>query len=240
MLTKTGVPGLDKILKGGIRENASVLVKGAPGSGKTVLALNFIIDGAKNGEKGLFITTEDLDDVRAYAKTLGIDLEKYEKEKKVFLVSQIISLKKLVSIATPLDIIEKNKIKRVAIDSLTIFKFSTWGNELNYRKEILDLINSMRKVLLLAISEEDFTSVDVNGYQPEEYLFDGVIRLLKVRKNNKYQRCIQVIKMRGQDHSIDIYPLIIKEGGMFVYPDEIPFVLLEKETDFGSKNGKRS
>jgi len=240
MLIKTGVPGLDKILKGGVRENASVLVKGAPGSGKTVLALNFIIDGAKNGEKGLFITTEDLDDVRAYAKTLGLNLEKYEKEKKVFLVSQIISLKKLVSIATPLDIIEKNKIKRVAIDSLTIFKFSTWGNELNYRKEILDLINSMRKVLLIAISEEDFTSVDINGYQPEEYLFDGVIRLLKVRKNNRYERCIQVVKMRGQDHSIDIYPLIIKEGGMFVYPDEIPFVLLEKETDFGSKNGKRS
>ncbi|MBI2499533.1 hypothetical protein HYV88_04800 [Candidatus Woesearchaeota archaeon] len=240
MLMKTGVPGLDKILKGGFRENASVLIKGAPGSGKTVLALNFIIDGAKNGEKGLFITTEDLDDVRAYAKTLGMNLEKYEKEKKVFLVSQTISLKKLVSIATPLDIIERNKIKRVAIDSLTIFKFSTWGNELNYRKEILDLINSMRKVLLVAISEEDFTSVDINGYQPEEYLFDGVIRLLKVRKNNRYERCIQVVKMRGQDHSIDIYPLIIKEGGMFVYPDEIPFVLLEKETDFGSKNGKRS
>ena len=82
MLIKTGVPGLDKILKGGVRENASVLVKGAPGSGKTVLALNFIIDGAKNGEKGLFITTEDLDDVRAYAKTLGLNLEKYEKELK--------------------------------------------------------------------------------------------------------------------------------------------------------------
>lgn len=240
MLTKTGVPGLDKILKGGVRENASILIKGAPGSGKTVLALNFVIEGAKNGEKGLFITTEDLDDIRKYAKSLGLNLEKYEKEKKVFLVSQVISLKKLVSIATPLDIIERNKIKRVAIDSLTIFKFSTWGNELNYRKEILDLINSMRKVLLVAISEEDFTSVDINGYQPEEYLFDGVIRLLKVRKNNKYQRCIQIIKMRGQDHSIDIYPLIIKEGGMFVYPDEIPFVLLEKETDFGSKNGKRS
>ena len=240
MLVKTGVPGLDKILKGGVRENASILIKGAPGSGKTVFALNFIIDGAKNGEKGLFITTEDLDDIRAYAKSLDMDLEKYEKEKKVFLVSQVISLKKLVSIATPLDIIERNKIKRVAIDSLTIFKFSTWGNELNYRKEILDLINSMRKVLLIAISEEDFTSVDINGYQPEEYLFDGVIRLLKVRKNNRYESCIQVIKMRGQDHSIDIYPLIIKEGGMFVYPDEIPFVLLEKETDFGSKNGKRS
>ena len=240
MLTKTGVPGLDKILKGGVRENASILIKGAPGSGKTVLALNFVIEGAKNGEKGLFITTEDLDDVRAYAKTLGLNLEKYEKEKKVFLVSQAISLKKLVSIATPLDIIERNKIKRVAIDSLTIFKFSTWGNELNYRKEILDLISSMKDVLLVAISEEDFTSVDINGYQPEEYLFDGVIRLLKVRKNNRYQRCIQIIKMRGQDHSIDIYPLIIKEEGMFVYPDEIPFVLLEKETDFGSKNGKRS
>ncbi len=235
MLIKTRVPGLDKILRGGVRENASILIKGAPGSGKTVLALNFIVEGAKNGEKGLFITTEELDDVRMYAKSLGMNLEKYEKEKKIFLVKQTISLKKLVSIALPLELIEKNKIKRVAIDSLTIFKFSTWGNELNYRKEILDLIASMEDILLVAISEEDFNSVDQTRYQPEEYLFDGVIRLLKIRKNNQFQRCIQVVKLRGQDHSIDIYPLLIREGGMVIYPDEIPFVLLERDVGFGNK-----
>ena len=58
------------------------------------------------------------------------------------------------------------------------------------------------------------------------------MRLLKIRKNNHFERAIQVVKMRGQDHIIDIHPIQIKEGGVTVYPDQIPFALLEKEEKF--------
>ncbi|MEK6934662.1 MAG: ATPase domain-containing protein [Nanoarchaeota archaeon] len=228
MLIKTRVPGFDKLLKGGLRENSSIIIKGGPGTGKTILALNLLVEGAKNGEKGLLITTEDLDATREFAKNVGIDLQKYEKEKKIFLMKQTISLKKLVSVTTPLDIIEKYKVKIVVLDSLTIFKFATMENELDYRRQIFDLINTTKDSLLIAISEEDFTSLDANNYEPEDYLFDGVIRLLKIRKNNNFERAIQVVKMRGQDHMIDIHPIQIKNGGIYIYPDQIPFALIEK------------
>ena len=60
-LIKTGVPGLDQMLKGGLRKNSTLLVTGAPGTGKTILALQFIYYGAKDyNENGIFIITEDL------------------------------------------------------------------------------------------------------------------------------------------------------------------------------------
>jgi len=210
-LIKTGVPGFDTLLKGGLQKNASIIIKGAPGTGKTILALNLLTEGAKKGESGLYITTEEPEDVKNYAKELGINLEKYEKEKKIFLMKQTISLKKLVSVTSPLDIIEKYKVRRVVLDSLTIFKFATIERELDYRRQIFDLINTTKKCLLIALSEEDFTSLDASGYQPEDYLFHGVIRLLKIRKDNNFERAIQIVKMRGQDHIIDIHPIQIKK-----------------------------
>ena len=59
-LIKTGISGLDQVLKGGLRRNSSILVTGAPGTGKTILALQFIYYGAKDyNENGIFISTEE-------------------------------------------------------------------------------------------------------------------------------------------------------------------------------------
>ncbi|MFH1592343.1 MAG: ATPase domain-containing protein [Candidatus Woesearchaeota archaeon] len=228
-LDKTGIPGLDEILKGGLRRNSSILVKGSPGSGKTILALQFIYAGAKKGEPGVFITAEeDLDDLRAHAKTLGMGLEDYEKKKLIFLVKQPVTLKKLISIATPLDLILKGKVKRVVMDSLTIFRYST-DDEMSYRKEILNLIENMKKVLFMATAEEKKTGLNNLGATAEDYLFDGVIRLIKIRRENNFERCIFVEKARGQDHMIDIYPFTITNKGLVVHPKEIPFSLMESE-----------
>src|SRR3989344_8204739 len=129
-LIKTGISGLDEIFKGGIKENSSVLVTGGPGTGKSIMALQFIVEGAKKGEPGLFISAEEeLADLRENAKSLGFDLEKYEKENKIVLMQQPISSKKLVSIATPLTLIKKYNIKRVSLDSLTLFEYTHVAGE---------------------------------------------------------------------------------------------------------------
>lgn len=228
-LVKTGVLGLDEVLKGGIRDNASILIKGPPGCGKTIMALQFILEGCKKGEAGAFITAEEnLEDLREYAKSLKFDLEKYEKKRLLYLIKQPIRLKRLISIATPLSLIAKGKIKRVALDSLTIFKYST-EDDLSYRKEILDLIEDMRKVLFIATAEERIDSVDNFSSENEDYLFDGIIRLAKIRRGSNFERVVFIAKMRGQNHSIDIFPFNIKDGGITVYPGEIPFSLFEDE-----------
>ena len=229
-LEKTGVPGLDDILKGGIRKNSSIIIKGGPGIGKTILALQFIVYGAEIGQPGIFISAEEeLDDLRIYAESLGIDLEKYEKKKLIYLIKQPIALKRLMTISLPLDLMKKANIKRVVLDSLTLFKYGTEG-ELTYRKELLDLIDNMKSVLFIATAEEKRPSLDDEASAPEDYLFDGIIRMTKIRKGNNFERCLFIAKMRGQEHSLDIFPFSITEKGIVIHHKELPFSLLESSS----------
>lgn len=231
-LIKTGVPGLDEIFKGGILENSSILVTGAPGTGKTILALQFIYEGAKMNEPGLYIATEEpIESIRNCAKNLGFDLEKYEKKGLINFIAQPILTKKIVSIVTPLAMIKKKKIKRVVLDSLTLFKYTHVAGEMDYRKEVLSFLESMRElgVTLLATAEIPTANIDLLEHKPEDFLFTGLIILLKIRKTSYYERCITVAKMRGQDHLINIFPFTIEEGGIKVFPKQMPFSLVEKK-----------
>lgn len=229
---KTYIPGLDEIFKGGIRENSSILISGTPGAGKTILALQFILEGAKRGEPGMLISAEeDTKQIKEDVKSLGFDIETYEKKKKIFLVKQEISSKKLMSIATPLDLIKKHKIKRVALDSLTLFKYMHVAGEMDYRKEVLDFIKIMKDsgVTLMATAEKTISDTVVINHESEDFLFDGLILLTETRKGASFERIIHVVKMRGQDHLIGIYPFNIGKGGIKIFPDQIPFSLIEKE-----------
>jgi len=229
---KTGIPGLDEILKGGIRKNASVLVTGPPGTGKTILAIQFIIEGAKRKEPGIYITSEEtIEDIRNYAESLGLDIKKYEKNGLITLVKQSISPKKLMSIATPLTIIKKKKIKRVVIDSITLFGYAYYPEKASFRREILEFLAKMKEVgvTLLSTSEKSITDIDQIKYDPEDFLFDGLVILTKIRKSSSYERCLTVTKMRGQDNLIDIYPFTIDKGGVSIFPDVPPYSLLEKD-----------
>ena len=226
MLEKLGIPGLDEMFKGGLRRNCSVLVKGSPGTGKTILALQFIFEGARQGCPGVFITAEEeLDNLRSYAHSLGMDIGAYEKKKMIYLIKQSVTLKKLISIATPLQLITSGKVKRVVLDSLTIFRYGT-EDEKSYRKEILDLISNMKSVLFLATAEEKKDTLDFTDSDAEDYLFDGLIRMIKIRQGNNFERCIFVKKMRGQDHLTDIFPFTITNRGIAIHPKEIPFSLM--------------
>lgn len=230
-MLKSGIPGLDDVLKGGIRAKSSILITGAPGTGKTIMALQFILEGAKNNEPGLFISAEQtVEEIRNYAEELGLDLNAYEEKGLITFVQQEISSKKLVSIATPLDIIKQKKIQRVALDSITMFEYTHVAGMMDYRKEVLDFIARMKEagITLLVTAEKAITDIDVLEYSPQDFLFDGLIILFKVRKTASYERCLTIAKMRGQQHSIDIFPFVI-EDGVKVLPSQLPFSLVEKD-----------
>ncbi|MBW2983797.1 AAA family ATPase [Candidatus Woesearchaeota archaeon] len=230
---ETGISGLDEVLKGGMREGASVLVTGPPGSGKSILAIQFIVEGAKRGEAGIYITSEEtVEDVRSYAEALGLDMKEYEKKGLITLVQQPVQPKKLMSIATPLSIIKSKKVRRVVLDSITLFEYMHLSGEMDYRKEVLDFVLKMKeaKVTLLAVSEKSISNIDEIHYKPEDFLFEGLIILTKIRKGHSFEHCAQVYKMRGQDHSIDLFPFKIGNGGVKIFPQQIPFSLIEKDT----------
>ncbi|MBI2140382.1 AAA family ATPase [Candidatus Woesearchaeota archaeon] len=230
-LAKTGIAGLDTILKGGIRKGSSVLVTGPPGCGKTILAIQFIVEGAKQSEAGVYITSEEnIEDIRSYAEALGLDLKGLEKKGLITLVRQELSPKKLMSIATPLKLIKDRHIQRVVLDSLTIFEYAYYPEEVNYRREVFAFIGEMENagVTLLSIAEKSVPNLDEILYQPVDFLFDGLIIMAKIRNETSFEHVIMVSKMRGQDHELNIFPFIIKRGGIEVYPDQLPFNLFGK------------
>ena len=137
-----------------------------------------------------------------------------------------------MSIATPLTVIKSKSVRRVVLDSITLFEYMHVSGEMDYRKEVLDFVLKMKEsnVTLMAISEKSISNIDDISYDPEDFLFEGLIVLTKIRKGSSFEHCLFVTKMRGQDHSTDIVPFKIGQGGVKVFPKQPPFSLVEKDT----------
>ena len=237
-LIKTGIPGLDQVLKGGLRKNSSILVTGAPGTGKTMLALQFIYYGAKSyNENGIFISTEEsLDVLDQSAKNLGMDLGSMVKSNKIFFIQKPIATLKggISSIKGLVDAIKKDNVKRVALDSLIFFEYlypRFDGNKMEFRRQVLIFMQEMKKanVTFLVVSERSVTDFDRLTYDMMDFVFDGIILLSRIRKGSYFERVLTVAKIRGQDHSLDVYPVTIGHDGLKVLVDQTPFSLVEKE-----------
>ncbi len=236
---KTGIAGLDDILKGGFRRNMSILITGPPGTCKTIMALQYIYYGAKNyKEKGIFITTEErLSDLRFYAKTLGMDIEKYEKEGSIILIEKAVSTLRggIMSMEGLLSLIKKNKIKRIALDSIIFFEYlyphEVEKEKTEFRRQVLMFIQQLKNedTTFLTVSERSITDLDKLEYDELDFVFDAFIMATRVRKGAYFERLISVIKVRGHEHSLDIYPMTVGEGGVKILTNETPFSLVEKE-----------
>ncbi len=225
-IIKLGVPGLDELLKGGVVRNSAVLLTGIPGTGKTIFGLQFIYNGAMQKEAGLFISCEETaESIQEYSKTLGLDFNKY---KDLINIRYQPLTGKIVTLGNIIDIIKHNKIKRVVLDSLTLFSYIA-TDEINFRREVADFICRMKErgVTLLATTERDTANLAHFKYKPEDFLFEGLILLTKIRKGSSYERCISVEKMR-QSHQLGFFPFTIDKSGITVFPKQLPFSLIEK------------
>ena len=237
-IIKTGVPGLDHVLKGGLRRNSTILVTGGPGTGKTILAMQFIYYGAKDyNENGVFIITEEnLDALRHNAKNLGMDIESMENKKKIFFVQKPITTLKggIASLKGLMDAIKKYDIKRVALDSMTFFDYlypKYGSNKIEFRRQVLIFLEQMKKagVTFLGVSQKSAADLDKLKFSMLDFIFDGFIILSRARKGSYFERILTVAKIRGQDHSLDVYPITIGDDGLKILYDQTPFSLVEKE-----------
>ena len=232
---KVGIPGLDEILKGGVKEGSSLLIMGAPGTGKSIMALQFLVEGASKKVPGLLITSEETaSSVRHCANSLGIKIEEYEKKGLITILEQSILDGKIVTIKAPMNIIRQKKIGRVALDSLTLFEYVYTKSDNEFRRGIVSFISELKKfnVTLMATSEVNTSDIDVINFRPEDFLFEGLIMLTRIRKGASFERCLNVAKMRGQDHLLDVYPFNIEKGGVNVLVTQLPFSLIEKDVKF--------
>ncbi|WP_274364414.1 ATPase domain-containing protein [Paenibacillus thermotolerans] len=224
--TKTGISGLDDILHGGIPSGNTVILEGAPGTGKTTIGVQFLVHGATHAnEPGIYITFEELpDQIYADMQTaFGWDLRALERQNllRIVCLSPETFLRQMTE---PNGLIEQliGQIgsKRLVIDSISLFRLvAPTGDQL--RKSFYTVRNIMRKYAQTALLLQERGGGDSGDIPFENYVADGVIRLSLKEHMQKYRvRALEVLKMRGTrivegehlykflDHGIHLIPAL--------------------------------
>jgi len=218
---KTGVEGLDQMLHGGFKPGSAILVRGAPGTGKTSLALQFLLEGAKHKKPGLFVTFEEFPhSLYRDAESLGFDLRALEATGNLHIIftSPAVLFRSLKDFESPIyQTLVDGNIHRIVIDSMSHFARLTHDTR-ELRNIHATVINSLRRehITTLLLCEENraaYRQVDQGGLS---YLSDGLILLRYVEVESAIQRALVVLKLRGSDHAREIRHYQIHKGGLFV------------------------
>ncbi len=221
--SKTGIPGLDKALNGGIPSGNLVVIAGGPGSGKTTFGIQYLYEGAKKyDEPGVFISLEEEPErLISNYEAMGFNITSLIKKKKlVFVKNTLYKLESLIQNIT--DAIELVNAKRVVIDPgalLSLF-FET---EIEVRKALVDLANLLKRLKVTSMITMDFHLGKETDFGLEEYAADGVILLYHVKSGNIYERMIAILKMRGTTHSEKLMPFRLAKKGIQIYAEEEVF-----------------
>lgn len=242
---KTGIPGFDELVEGGLPEGYCYTIAGGPGSGKTTFGIQFVYNGiTKYGENGVYLSFDESPrSIRDSALNLGMSLKELEEAGKLVIVDASpirMEVGKYVArspamlglpnfnIDTVLNIVHKvaDRIdaKRIVVDSLTSLLIQ-YSDPFVVRKESLSLIRSLSEaerytsLLLSETSEGD----EGTQFKTEMFLVNGVVLLHSIKKGEERIRAVEILKMRGVNHSTRMHPFRITDRGIVIYPEERVF-----------------
>lgn len=224
----TGIPGLDDILGGGFPSNRVYLVEGDPGTGKTTLALQFLLEGIRRGEKVLYVALSETEqEIRGVAQSHGWNMEGMtifpiaalanEKERKedytLFHPAEVELNETLQSVR---DQVEKVQPVRVVIDSLAEMRLLA-QDALLYRRQILALKHFFvgRRCTVLLLDDRTPHVGDIHF----QSLVHGVIVLEQTSPVfGRKRRRLEVTKLRGVGFRDGHHDFTIRKGGLKVFP----------------------
>ncbi len=217
---KTGIVGLDEMLSGGLLEGSITLVRGAPGTGKTTLGMQFLYSGITDeDERGLLISFEEFPfSLHRDALSLGWDLRKLEEEEKLRLIftSPRIFLSSLQSPASPLNrTIQEWDVRRLVLDSISHFTRMTRDSR-ELREIYSNVINGLKRegITTILTSEDGGTTTEERGRL--SFVVDNIILMHYVEIDSAMQRAILALKTRGSDHAKEIRRFELRKGGIVV------------------------
>jgi circadian clock protein KaiC len=235
----TGIHGLDDILMGGLPARRLYLVQGAPGVGKTTLALQFLLQGAARGESGLYISlSETRDELSAVAESHGWNLDAFaildlsaledvlsESKENTFFHPSELELSKTTQLL--LDHVERVKPSRVVLDSLSEFRLLA-ESALRYRRQMLRLkqffAGRSTTVLLLDDQTGDASDLHIQS------IAHGVITLERLSVSfGVERRQLKIQKLRGVKFREGSHDYRLERGGMQLFPR---LVAAEHKKDF--------
>ncbi|MBN1886635.1 MAG: AAA family ATPase [Thermoflexales bacterium] len=217
----SGISGLDDMLQGGFLRGAAVLVRGAPGTGKTAMGLQFLIHGVQNNEPGLLISFEEFpQSLHRDAESLGWNLRQMEKEGMLHMLftSPQVFLSSLQTPSSPLNqLLLESDIHRIVLDSITHFTRIS-RNPIELRQHYNLAINGLKREGLTSLLLGEEGRVPIPRFEKGNlsYVADGIILLRYVEVESAIQRAIAILKMRGSGHTKDIRRYEIRQNGLVV------------------------
>ncbi|HEV2273274.1 MAG TPA: ATPase domain-containing protein [Acidobacteriaceae bacterium] len=225
----TGVEGLDDILKGGIPSGHLYLVEGDPGTGKTTLALQFLLAGIRNGEKGMYVTlSESKTELEQVARSHGWPTDSLiiyemvppsddldpETQYTVFHPSEVELPDTITAI---LKQVETAGPQRVVFDSLSEFRMLA-RDPLRYRRQILGLKRHFAGRNCTVLLLDDRSAEGSNDLQLES-IAHGVIKMESLERDfGIKRRRIEIRKLRGSPFREGFHDYTIRTGGISIYP----------------------
>ncbi|MFH0862251.1 MAG: ATPase domain-containing protein [Candidatus Altiarchaeota archaeon] len=243
---KTGIPGLDELLGGGLPAGGTYVVVGGSGTGKSILSFEFLYRGALDyNEPGVYVTLEeDKDRLLANMGLFGWDAAAMQAQGKLRIVpytrsvmgdveatlekgmmagdhERIGRMRQYLTVDSLYREIEQNcratGARRVVIDSLTVLTLMA-DTQLVSRMQLLWLLEKLKKLNITTIA----TLEEGIGYWHDlTFLADGIIYLSMREKAGIFERGLLIGKMRGTSHDAGIRPFRITDKGITVYPNEV-------------------
>ena len=223
----TGIKGFDEIMEGGLPKNRTTLVSGSAGSGKTLLGIDFLINGVLQfKEPGVFMSFEETEyELYTDVASLNLDLQGLVSQNKILIEYVILERKDIQETDFNLEglfvrlehAIDSIGAKRVVLDSIeSVFAGITDVGIL--RLEIKRLFRWLKEKQVTAIVTGEPAGETYTRHGLEQYISDCIILLDNRVKEQIAIRRIRIVKYRGSKHGTNEYPFVIDKNGLSVIP----------------------
>jgi len=216
----TGIRELDALMDGGIPDGSSLLVAGPSGSGKSIMASQFIAEGLIQGEPGVVAIFEELPaEVVRRAAQFGLDFDTPQKDGTLSVIYiRPLDLSVDETVHAIVSAVKQINAKRVVIDSMVGFEMALAPEfRHEFRESLYRMIGALTRLGVTVLStvevEEDFTSMGLSQFAIS-FLSDDILRLRYVSIKGQLRKMLMVVKMRSSAHSIDMWEYKITEKGI--------------------------